>query len=467
MSTATSTTMSSIRSALHGSALTTKSIDYIGFANIPNQVFRRCIKDGFDFTIMVVGQSGLGKSTFLNTLFLTEIHDLSSIQPLESQQTVNIEQRTVRLVEKDVKLNLTVVDTPGFGDLVNNTDSWKPIVKFIDSKFEEYLIEETKIDRLAVISDRRVHLCLYFIAPSGHSLKPLDIELLRTLQNRVNIIPVIAKADTLTREELQRFKQNILDDLKKYNIQIYEFPQQEPLSMPGINGSSKENRNVHVDIRSNVPFAIVGSTKFKEDSNNTGRRIRVRDYPWGTVEVDNQKHNDFIALRDMIIQNYMIDLIEVTNNIHYENFRVRSIPKNSNFENDPLTQFEKQAKEKLSNAQKDRNKREELFKQKIAEREERISKEDQQIAMQELENQKIIDERKALMERIQREVTDLRSGRVDSTSSIVGGTCTWNSTAPSPTSFSQRIESGSSLLSSTQTSPTEKTKKKGGFFKRN
>lgn len=29
---------------------------YVGFANFPNQVFRRAIKNGFEFTLMVVGR---------------------------------------------------------------------------------------------------------------------------------------------------------------------------------------------------------------------------------------------------------------------------------------------------------------------------------------------------------------------------------------------------------------------------
>lgn len=29
--------------------------NYVGFANIPNQVFRKAVKRGFDFTLMVVG----------------------------------------------------------------------------------------------------------------------------------------------------------------------------------------------------------------------------------------------------------------------------------------------------------------------------------------------------------------------------------------------------------------------------
>lgn len=41
------------------------------------------------------------------------------------------------------------------------------------------------------------------------SLKPLDIEIMKRLGSRVNLIPVIAKADTLTPHDLQKFKENV------------------------------------------------------------------------------------------------------------------------------------------------------------------------------------------------------------------------------------------------------------------
>ena len=44
------------------------------------------------------------------------------------------------------------------------------------------------------------------IAPS---LKPIDIEFMRRLHTKVNLIPVIAKADTLTDEEVALFKQRV------------------------------------------------------------------------------------------------------------------------------------------------------------------------------------------------------------------------------------------------------------------
>ncbi len=40
-------------------------------------------------------------------------------------------------------------------------------------------------------------------------LKPLDIEIMKRLGTRVNLIPVIAKADTLTQSDLAVFKQRV------------------------------------------------------------------------------------------------------------------------------------------------------------------------------------------------------------------------------------------------------------------
>lgn len=42
-----------------------------------------------------------------------------------------------------------------------------------------------------------------------YSLKPLDIEFMKRLDHCVNIVPVIAKSDTLTVEEREAFKQRV------------------------------------------------------------------------------------------------------------------------------------------------------------------------------------------------------------------------------------------------------------------
>jgi len=41
------------------------------------------------------------------------------------------------------------------------------------------------------------------------SLKPLDVAFMRAIHHKVNIVPVIAKADTLTKTELAKLKHTV------------------------------------------------------------------------------------------------------------------------------------------------------------------------------------------------------------------------------------------------------------------
>ena len=89
-----------------------------------------------------------------------------------------------------------------------NFKSYKPIIQYIDDQFERFLNDESGLNRRN-ISDNRAHCCFYFISPWGHGLKPLDIECMKALQSKVNIIPIIAKADTLTASEVKRLKTRV------------------------------------------------------------------------------------------------------------------------------------------------------------------------------------------------------------------------------------------------------------------
>ncbi|KAF2977364.1 hypothetical protein EK904_006271 [Melospiza melodia maxima] len=253
------------------------SAGYVGFANLPNQVHRKSVKKGFEFTLMVVGESGLGKSTLINSLFLTDLYPERYIPGAAEkiERTVQIEASTVEIEERGVKLRLTVVDTPGYGDAINSQDCFKTIIHYIDNQFERYLHDESGLNRRHII-DNRVHCCFYFISPFGHGLKPLDVEFMKALHGKVNIVPVIAKADTLTLKERERLKR-----------------------------------------RASIPFAVIGSNQLIEVK---GKKIRGRLYPWGVVEVENPEHNDFLKLRTMLVT-HMQDLQEVTQDLHYENFR--------------------------------------------------------------------------------------------------------------------------------------------------
>lgn len=59
------------------------------------------------------------------------------------------------------------------------------------------------------IQDTRIHCCLFFINPTGHSLRPIDVIVMKKLSEVVNVVPVIAKSDSLMLEEREMFKQKV------------------------------------------------------------------------------------------------------------------------------------------------------------------------------------------------------------------------------------------------------------------
>ncbi|SCU83457.1 LAME_0C05248g1_1 [Lachancea meyersii CBS 8951] len=320
---------------------------YVGFANLPKQWHRKSIRRGFRLNLLCVGQKGLGKSTLINTLFNKPIYDVNSPgaaelaalkledagealadaddsseqqqQQLENHQYkdaessgphVKIETLSTKIEENGVALTLNVIDTPGFGDAINNTDAWKPIVREIDNRFDQFLDAENRVDR-TTIEDSRIHACLYFIEPTNHSLKALDLEFCKAVHQKCNLIPVIAKSDILTDEEIEEFKLSIRTQLESEGIELFEPPRYAL--------DDKETAARSLQLHSQMPYAIVGSAT--EVTTADGRKVRGRAYPWGVIEVDNEAHSDFVHLRDLLIKVYLLELCEKTEKVLYERYR--------------------------------------------------------------------------------------------------------------------------------------------------
>lgn len=85
----------------------------------------------------------------------------------KQKQTVKLDASTVEIEERGVKLRLTVVDTPGFGDAIDNSNSFSAILEYIDEQYERFLRDESGLNRRNIV-DNRIHCCFYFISPFGH-----------------------------------------------------------------------------------------------------------------------------------------------------------------------------------------------------------------------------------------------------------------------------------------------------------
>jgi len=278
---------------------------HVGFDSLPDQLVNQSVAAGFTFNVMCIGETGLGKSTLMDSLFNTNFESTPSSH---KEPSVKLRAHTYELEESNVKLKLTLCDTVGFGDQVNKEDSFGPVVDYVDSQFEAYLQEELKIKRnLSNFHDSRVHACLYFITPNGHGLKSIDLVCMKKLDAKVNIIPIIAKADTINKTELTNFKSKIMSELINNGVQIYQFPT-----------SDETISDVNKNMNSQMPFAVVGSNDFVKVGN---KMVRARQYPWGVVQVENDSHCDFTKLREMLIRTNMEDLRDTTHSKHYEVYR--------------------------------------------------------------------------------------------------------------------------------------------------
>ncbi|KAJ3110811.1 hypothetical protein HDU96_006248 [Phlyctochytrium bullatum] len=309
----------------------------VGIANLPNQMHRIVSRKGTNFTIMVVGESGLGKSTFINTLFTTLLREYKKPEfrhQKQMERTVQIDVVRAEIEEKGFNVRLTVIDTPGFGDYVNNQDCWVPIIEFLDEQHQLYMHHESKAQRNKA-DDLRVHVCLYFIPPTGHNLRALDIEVMKQLSTRVNLIPVIAKADTVTPADMLAYKDRIRDCIATHGIQVFS---------PPVHSDDEETTRRNNSILSAMPFSVIAS---ETDVVVGGQNVRGRQYLWGVAEVENENHCDFKKLRNLLIRTHMHDLISMTEEHHYENFRTAKLTAEGRSDDDPGVRARKALEAKM------------------------------------------------------------------------------------------------------------------------
>jgi len=101
------------------------------------------------------------------------------------------------------------------------------ITNHIDKRLRDTFNNEKKngaknMEFPAELGKDPVDVVLFFISP--HRLKGVDIEFLRHIQGRCSIIPILAKADTMTKDELAEFRSLVTTKLAEEGIEYYQGP---------------------------------------------------------------------------------------------------------------------------------------------------------------------------------------------------------------------------------------------------
>ncbi|KAI7862311.1 Septin-type guanine nucleotide-binding (G) domain-containing protein [Spinellus fusiger] len=312
-----------------------------------------------NLNVMVVGFSGVGKTAFIKTLVeaLKYEHPNSNWSAMEEHPhlqgllTKTTEPYTVSvdLELQGEKVVLTLIDTPGFKETYLADQHLHDLVSYIEHQFDLTLEEESKVKRNPKAVDTQVHACLYFIDPTKTSLDEDDLKILTHLSRRVNVIPVVAKADTLTKAQRQRLKPMIMQSIYNTNIKIpfYGLPEEdsdsdseEDTKEDTTTGSSledflgqfdyenedEETRTLMDYIRM-LPFTVIAY----EDNPETGRPLAIkdtplgRDYGWGTIDCLSEVFSDFSQLKSMLLITHRVYLKSSTLEDYYERYRTERL----------------------------------------------------------------------------------------------------------------------------------------------
>ncbi|KAM9891217.1 hypothetical protein OXX79_010886 [Metschnikowia pulcherrima] len=287
---------------------------------------RKTIKKTINFSFMVVGESGSGRSTFINSLCGgNQIVPTSSTAKQEAfSKKLTLRHENVELEDNDGhKISLNIIDTPNFANGLDCSDDFKVVVDFIRHQYDEVLLEESRVKRNPRFKDGRIHVLLYLINATGHGLSEVDVRFLQHVSNLVNVIPIISKADALTPSELKLNKKLILQDLDHHNIHYYKFNEFE-YEEDYIDDEIIEYNKY---LNSLIPFSVIGANTYEPSSEDDDTvKLRVLNPAYALpINVELPEFNDFTILKNVLLITHLNEFKEVTHDVIYENYRTEAL----------------------------------------------------------------------------------------------------------------------------------------------
>ncbi|ORZ33946.1 Septin-type guanine nucleotide-binding (G) domain-containing protein, partial [Catenaria anguillulae PL171] len=299
-------------------------------------MFRARRKVATPLNVMIVGREGVGKSTFLRTLLaslsLSGKVDMSKSTPVPVSGETRI--KVHQPVEVDCnghKVALTLIDTPGLPYSAEQGTELATVMSYIESQFETALIEELKVKRNPKSTDTMVHAILYLLPPML-PFHPVDLSAIRTLSNRVNVIPLLAHADSITNRQLENLKQSLAKTLGE-NLDLLSFATADIDGDGEVEDDEEEEFKREIDhLKTSLPYTVIGA-EFPLPGQKSGgdflvvdgKNILGREYKWGIVDVDNQEHCELHLAKYLIFEFALPGLRGFTRNVLYERYRTERL----------------------------------------------------------------------------------------------------------------------------------------------
>lgn len=367
-------------------------------------------------SILIVGARNSGKSSFGEflraSLALPPRKQRPSYYPhddggdVTSRQTPNFRSEFLETEIAGERIGLTIWDSEGLEISIVDLQL-REIVTFIESKFDETLTEETKVIRSPGVKDPHIHCVLLLLDPvnlnktisdakkkqeaaingnlaNGKSFltdaspdsvsaldENMDLQVLRVLQGKTTVIPIISKADTITSEQMKLLKHAVYREIKTAKL--------DPFEVLGVEESEEEEDDSSSDADDREILQQHDHRRFREadedeyraqhdpekstfdlsDSSSEGSVIRrkngnpstkqeentlpplplsvltpepitvhqpligatSRSFPWGSADPYNPKHCDFVRFKEAVFQEWFVELREASHELWYEGWR--------------------------------------------------------------------------------------------------------------------------------------------------
>jgi septin family protein len=368
-------------------------------------------------SILVIGAKNCGKTSFIDFL------NSALLLPSRKREKTPSPPRTAlapdspftpHYLETEVdheRIGVTLWDSQGlekkFVDL-----QLREMSSFLESKFEETFTEEQKVVRAPGVRDTHIHCVFLILDPTrldenlaqtrkqyqpaskfdeplrlmGVLDEDLDVQVLKTLQGKTTVIPVISKADTITTTHMAQLKKAVWDSLKQAKLDPLDAlhladddvdeedeDRLDERDEDAYYHSNDEHDNNESDIIDNLmdrssssedgDEAKVSSpptsppkverghqrspSSMERDLNNGNGNenetpyvpmsiispdsyepgVVGRKFPWGFADPYNVEHCDFVRLKDSVFSEWRAELREASREVWYEGWRTSRLKK--------------------------------------------------------------------------------------------------------------------------------------------
>lgn len=371
------------------------------------QVRRR--KDPTPFNVLIIGARNSGKTSFLN--FLKTSLALppkkqphrgldGETPPPSAKQNHNFTHHYQEIEVDSERIGLTLWDSQGLDKSIVDLQL-REMSNFVESKFDDTLVEEMKVVRSPGVRDTHIHCVFLILDPSrldtnihtaqqnqpdattngrlnkasriiGALDEDFDLQVIKTLQGKTTVVPVISKSDTITTAHMAFLKKKVCESLKRAGLDPLEAltfengddddedkldevdedavaakqdstSEEDSAPASPISAHTEDSETVPEKTTSNmarqishkrdasnvsiansmlesgfIPLSILSPDEYSLDPANgpVGRK-----FPWGFADPYNSEHCDFVKLKEAVFAEWRSELREASRERFYEAWR--------------------------------------------------------------------------------------------------------------------------------------------------